>query len=191
MEEKDALEYLSKFYASTVKKDLKSITELMKRLGNPQDRLKIIHIAGTNGKGSTSAFISNGLIENGYKVGCFNSPYLVTPRENIRINNNYINKKDFLVYIRQTAEIALVMRKGGYNPSYFEVMLGAAFTYFYTQGVDFVVLEVGLGGTYDSTNVIKHAFISVSTAMSVFGEGFEEVKTGLKIKKTNKIEEIK
>mgnify|MGYP002679021321 CR=1 FL=1 len=172
MKEKLALEYLEVFNGGGIRLGLENITLLMERLGNPEDKLQIIHIGGTNGKGSTSAFISNALKENGYKVGCFNSPYLVTPRENIRINNENINEEDFLACVIKVTESAKVLKAEGHEPSYFEIMVGVAFTYFYEKQVDFVVLEVGLGGALDGTNVIKKSLISVITKISIDHKDF-------------------
>lgn len=172
MEEKLALEYLEAFNGGGIRLGLENITLLMQRLGNPEDKLQIIHIGGTNGKGSTSAFISNALKENGYKVGCFNSPYLVTPRENIRINNEDINETDFLACVKKVTKVGAMLREEGHEPSYFEIMVGVAFTYFYEQKVDFVVLEVGLGGALDGTNVIKKSLVSVITKISIDHKDF-------------------
>lgn len=172
MEENLALEYLEDFNGGGIRLGLENITLLMKALDNPEDKLQIIHIGGTNGKGSTSAFISNSLKENGYKVGCFNSPYLVTPRENIRINNEYINAADFLACVKKVTEAAAKLRQEGHEPSYFEVMVGVAFAYFYEKQVDFVVLEVGLGGALDGTNVIKKSLVSVITKISIDHKDF-------------------
>lgn len=172
MEEKLALEYLEAFNGGGIRLGLENITCLMKRLGNPEEHLKIIHIGGTNGKGSTSAFISNVLKENGYKVGAFNSPYLVTPRENIRINNIDINESDFLACVKKVTEVGKVLREEGHEPSYFEIMVGVALTYFYEKQVEFVVLEVGLGGALDGTNVIKNSLISVITKISIDHKDF-------------------
>lgn len=172
MEEKLALEYLEAFNGGGIRLGLDNITRLMARLGNPEAHLKIIHIGGTNGKGSTSAFISNVLKENGYKVGAFNSPYLVTPRENIRVNNVDINPSEFLACVQKVTEVGRILREEGHEPSYFEIMVGVAFTYFYEKQVDFVVLEVGLGGALDGTNVIKESLISVITKISIDHKDF-------------------
>ncbi len=170
--EKLALEYLEDFNGGGIRLGLENIRLLMKHLGNPQDKLQVIHIGGTNGKGSTSAFISNVLKENGYKVGNFNSPYLITPRENIRINNEDINEEDFLAYVKKVRDVGIILREEGHEPSYFEIMVGVAFTYFYEQQVDFVVLEVGLGGALDGTNVIKKSLVSVITKISIDHKDF-------------------
>ena len=172
MTEKLALEYLEAFNGGGIRLGLDNITRLMARLGNPEARLKIIHIGGTNGKGSTSAFISNVLKENGYKVGAFNSPYLVTPRENIRVNNVDINPSEFLACVQKVTEVGRILREEGHEPSYFEIMVGVAFTYFYEKQVDFVVLEVGLGGALDGTNVIKESLVSVITKISIDHKDF-------------------
>ena len=167
MQEQRALKLLEPFRSSTIKLGLDYITLLMKALGNPEDRLQIIHIGGTNGKGSTSQFIRGILQEAGHKVGVFSSPELISPRENIRINHVDINKEDFLSYTERVVSIAERMRQQGLAPSEFEILVAIGFLYFYEQKVDFVILEVGMGGRLDATNVISRVIMSIITKIAI------------------------
>ena len=131
------------------KADLSNTIKLCELLGNPEDKFKSIHIAGTNGKGSTSHMIASILQEAGYKVGLYTSPHLKDFRERIRINGQMIEKSyilDFVEHYKNQFEAI--------NLSFFEWTVGLAFTYFVDQQVDIAVIETGLGGRLDSTNVI-------------------------------------
>lgn len=139
---------------------------LLELLGNPQDNLKLIHIAGTNGKGSTTAMIGNILIGNGYKVGMYTSPFLEEFEERIQINGVNIPKEK-LATLMDDLKIAVdkVIDEGYNHPTEFEIITCLMFLYFYKEGVDFGVIEVGLGGRLDSTNVIK-PILSIITSIS-------------------------
>lgn len=148
--------------------DLRTITALMEELGNPQDDLKIVHVAGTNGKGSTTQFINQICTEAGYKTGVFTSPYFETIREEIRIGNQLISEEDFTYVFREVAEATETIRyREGINASEFEIVVACAFVYFKKVKCDIVLLEVGLGGTYDATNVVKNTLLSVITPISI------------------------
>lgn len=143
-------QYLYSLERSGMKYDLTNITELCKALGNPQDKFRSIHIAGTNGKGATASFISSVLQEHGLRTGLFTSPHILQFNERIRvngkcINNNYI--KEFL-----SSNIALIKK---IKPSFFEVNTALAFKYFAERKVDAAVIECGLGGRLDSTNILN------------------------------------
>ncbi|MGN0302136.1 MAG: bifunctional folylpolyglutamate synthase/dihydrofolate synthase [Anaerotardibacter sp.] len=125
--------------------------ELMEKLGNPQDSLRFVHVAGTNGKGSTCAFTAQILQEAGYKVGLFTSPYIVCFEERIRINGKNIPADRLAQVTWRVREIAEAMDE---HPTEFELMTAVAFRYFYEEQCDVVVAEVGLGGRLDSTNII-------------------------------------
>jgi dihydrofolate synthase/folylpolyglutamate synthase len=148
--------YLASLNVDTMHFGLAAITELLSRLGNPQNSYKTILIAGTNGKGSTAAMTSSILCNAGYKVGLYTSPHLVDVRERIVINGKKISLKEF----NQT--IADVKDKIKQPVTYFEFLTAAAFVYFQRQKVDIAVLEVGLGGRLDATNVCK-PLVSVIT----------------------------
>lgn len=145
---------------------LSRIENLMKRLGNPQNKLKIIHVAGTNGKGSVCAMLTSILIESGHTVGLFTSPHLIEYNERIQINRRPINDQDF-------EEIGLKVKKACQeieenkeeSPMFFEVITAMAFLHFANQKVDVVVLETGIGGRYDATNIIKKPILSIITSI--------------------------
>ena len=147
---KEYFQYLYKLERVGIKYDLTNITRLLKSLGNPQEKFKSIHIAGTNGKGATASFIASALKEHGFKTGLFTSPHILEFNERIRVNGKYINNS----YIRKFLEenIGLIRR---IKPSFFEVNTAMAFKYFADKKADVAVIECGLGGRLDSTNVLK------------------------------------
>lgn len=150
-----------------MKLGLDNITALMKRLKNPENQLRIIHVAGTNGKGSVCQMLGSILQEAGYKVGSFNSPHLIVPEECIRINGEQIASSVFDDYMEGIQEKAQGLELLNLYPSYFEMLTALGFLYFKEQGVDFVILEVGLGGTLDATNVIQKSEMSILTKISI------------------------
>ncbi|WP_104736371.1 bifunctional folylpolyglutamate synthase/dihydrofolate synthase [Hanstruepera ponticola] len=135
---------------SAYKADLSNSVNLAKHLNNPQERIKFIHVAGTNGKGSTSHMLASILQESGLKVGLFTSPHLKDFRERIKVNGNMISKQFVMGFIKRN-EAFLNDNK----LSFFEMTSGMAFDYFAKQDVDIAVIEVGLGGRLDSTNIIN------------------------------------
>lgn len=163
----NAISYLEKFNNPKLTLGLKNIQALMDALGNPQDNLKIIHIAGTNGKGSVSQFIGNILVAAGYKVGTFTSPYLVKINEQMTINSKEITDEAFSQLVSDLMPIIDQLHEQQIFPSYFEIVTAIAILYFSHQEVDFVLLEVGLGGAYDATNVISASIASVITKISI------------------------
>jgi dihydrofolate synthase / folylpolyglutamate synthase len=139
---------------------------ILQLLGDPHKRLKCIHIAGTNGKGSTTAMLTNILIEAGFKTGMYTSPYLQVFEERIQINNNNISKYDLSVVVTAVSEaVKKVVEEGYDHPTEFEIITCAMFLYFYNENVDYAVIEVGLGGRLDSTNVIT-PILSIITSIS-------------------------
>lgn len=149
------------------KLELTRIEKLCELLGNPHKSLKCIHIAGTNGKGSTSVFINNILLDAGYKVGLYTSPYIYEFNERIQLNNTPIADADLVDVMDKVCQQVKVMLKEGYeHPTEFELITAAAFLYFKQKECNYVVLEVGLGGTYDATNVIDAPVLSVITSIS-------------------------
>ncbi len=136
---------------------LERINHLMKELGDPHKKLKIIHVAGTNGKGSTANMIGSILKNAGYSVGVYTSPHLVDFRERISINGSIIPEEAIaqaLTRVRPIAEGMENNRETG-KPTYFEISTAAALNHFYDKGVDFAVVEVGLGGRLDATNIVE------------------------------------
>jgi dihydrofolate synthase / folylpolyglutamate synthase len=142
------------------KKDLTNTIELCGAVGNPHKKLKCIHVAGTNGKGSVSHIIASVLQENGYKVGLYTSPHYKDFRERIKINGQYISEKSVIDFVENNKVFFEKIK-----PSFFEMTVVMAFDYFLNETVDYAVIEVGLGGRLDSTNVIN-PLLSVITNIS-------------------------
>ena len=146
---------------------LDRMEELLRRLGNPQDDLKVIHVAGTNGKGSVSKYLEEGLSACGYKMGLYTSPYIETFNERIRYDGADISDEDLEYYGQKVVSAAEVMVADGLDsPTEFEVVTAIAFLYFADRQADITILEVGLGGIGDSTNVVKSPLASVITSIS-------------------------
>lgn len=160
---------------------LDSIKKLLSLLNNPHHHLKYIHVAGTNGKGSTSAYLSSCLMEAGYKTGLYTSPHLERFTERIQVNGNEISEKDVAMLTEEVKKACDEMVKLGFeHPTTFEIITAIGFLYFYKNNVDIVVLEVGLGGKGDATNAIESSLASVITTISydhmeVLGNTLEEI----------------
>ncbi len=142
---------------------LDRMRRLMERLGNPHEQTRMVHVGGTNGKGATVAMIGSMLEGCGYTVGTYTSPHLIDLRERISINGQMIAKNDFTEAIRAVAEAAAAI---GEPPTFFEAVTAAAFKHFAEQAVDIAVIEVGLGGRLDSTNIITPE-VSVITSIDL------------------------
>ena len=143
------------------KKDIGNIIYACKKLNNPQNKIKTIHIAGTNGKGSTTNMIASILIESGYKTGTYTSPHLKDFRERNFINGKKIEEKKIIDFIKKNK-----VWFNDINMSFFEMTVAMAFNYFYEEKVDLAVIETGLGGRLDSTNIINPE-ISIITNISL------------------------
>ena len=142
--------------------------KMLRLLGAPHHRLKIIHVAGTNGKGSVSAYLERILRENGYKTGLFTSPHLLDIRERIQINGKMIEKADFLTqYAQVRSADSRLQEEEGVGLAYFDYFLGIALLTFVQEQVDFVVMETGLGGRLDATNAVDNPILAVLTAISL------------------------
>ena len=142
-----ALKYLDYLCTFGIKEGLERITQLADALDNPQNFYRTIHVAGTNGKGSVCAMLSEMLRAQGLNVGLFTSPHLESYCERIKINGENISESDF-------AEEIFRVKNCNVNCTHFEALTAAAFDYFRQRSVDIAVIEVGLGGTFDSTNII-------------------------------------
>ena len=153
------------------------IKRLMKDLGNPQDEFKSVHIAGSKGKGSTAAMLANMLINNDLKVGVYSSPHIVDVRERIIINNQMISKPAFTKLIARIAGVAEHYRDPA--PTYFEAMTAAAFLHFAEHEVDIAIIETGLGGRLDATNLIKPQACGITSIsldhMQQLGDSLESI----------------
>ncbi len=168
MNYEEAMEYIHGTLKFGIKLGLESISKLMEYMGNPHKKLRFVHVAGTNGKGSTTSFISNILISSGYKTGIFTSPYIQRFTERIKIDNKEIEPEELTSIIEFVkGKIDFMVDEGLDSPTEFEIITAVAIEYFYRKNCDIVVLEVGLGGRYDSTNVIESPEISVITTISL------------------------
>ncbi len=160
--------------ADAFKKDLTNIINFSEFLGNPHNNFKTLHVAGTNGKGSTSHMLASILQEAGYKVGLYTSPHLIDFRERIKINGKEIPENEVVAFIDSNKNYLESNKM-----SFFEMSVGMAFTYFGKEKVDVAVIEVGLGGRLDSTNII-HPLLSVITNIGldhtdILGNTLEEI----------------
>ncbi|MDO5026361.1 MAG: folylpolyglutamate synthase/dihydrofolate synthase family protein [Tissierellia bacterium] len=158
---------------------LEKIKRLMEFFDNPQDKIKVIHIAGTNGKGSVANYIGNTLAIK-HKVGLFTSPFMKKINESIKINGEDISDEDFTSIINRLKTPLEELDEKGLHNSYFEVLTAVMFIYFYEKKVDYAVVEVGLGGSLDSTNIIKSPLASIITTISkdhiqILGDSLEEI----------------
>jgi len=162
----DAIAFVESLDFSIQKLGLDRIQALMAKLGNPQDRLPMVHIAGSNGKGSTSAMLSSILKHAGYSVGTFTSPHLIHVRERVAINTNPILPDDFETEVG-TLQAVLKDTPRDDWPTYFEFMAAMGYHYFARKNVDIAVMEVGLGGRFDATNIVKNPNVTVITGISL------------------------
>ncbi|MCI9140119.1 MAG: bifunctional folylpolyglutamate synthase/dihydrofolate synthase [Lachnospiraceae bacterium] len=160
---------------------LKTIRELLRRLGNPQKSLSFVHIAGTNGKGSVLAMISTVLKEGGYCTGRYFSPSVFRELETIQVGNRPISKKCFAQHMTEIrAKAEEMVLEGFSHPTVFEMEIGVAFCYFVDKNCDIVLLETGLGGKMDATNVIESPILAIFTSismdhMNILGDRLEQI----------------
>lgn len=161
MDIKQTLDKLFSLHQFGIKLGLESTQNLLNEIGNPHQKLKCFHLAGSNGKGSTSSFIASILMEHGYKVGLYTSPHFVRFNERIKINGIEIPDEAIVEYVQKLEQFI-----DGQKPTFFELTTALAFKYFEEQNVDFAVIETGLGGRLDATNVID-PIASVITSISL------------------------
>ena len=177
MNYKETLQYIENAGLLGSKPGLERIRELCRLLGDPQEKIKYIHVAGTNGKGSVCAMLSGILTASGYKTGLFTSPHLVRFEERIRINSEDIPKSrltDIMSKVKSCTD------KMSDKPTEFEIATAAAFLYFFEEKCDIAILETGLGGRLDSTNIIKSPILSVITGIgldhtAILGDTLEKI----------------
>lgn len=163
----EARNYLDYITKNGIILGLESMEHLLEELGNPQDQLKFIHIAGTNGKGSVLAYLSTILKEAGYRVGRYISPTLFSYRERIQVNEVYISREEVSRYVDRIKQaIERMQNKGMTMPTIFEAETAMAFLHFADRKCDLVVLETGMGGDTDATNVIKTGILEVLVSIS-------------------------
>jgi dihydrofolate synthase/folylpolyglutamate synthase len=162
---------------------LDNMYNLLSKLNNPQNKLKVIHVAGTNGKGSVCAMLNSVLTYQNYTAGLYTSPYIVSYNQSIKINNTLISNTDFSYYtsiIR--AKCNELVSEGMDHPTIFECLTALSLLYFHNNNVDFVILEVGLGGRLDATNIISNPLVSVITSISLdhtnyLGDSLDKIAT--------------
>lgn len=158
---------------------LETIKLLLDRIDNPQDKIKVIHVAGTNGKGSTSNFLASSISKK-KRCGLFVSPYMFTITDSIKINGEEIAEGEFIELLEFLMPHIKDLDEEGHRVSYFEILTAVMYKYFYDKKVDVAVVEVGLGGRWDATNVIKEPLASVIVTISVdhvnvMGKNIEEI----------------
>ncbi len=177
----DAMSYMEGVskYGSVL--GLKNTKELMMRLGNPQDKLRFVHVAGTNGKGSTCTYIASILKEAGYKVGRYVSPTIFGYLERIQVDSIWMLPDDFVKLLSKVKNaVDAMVEEGLPHPTAFEIETAVAFLEFVDKNCDLVILEVGLGGRLDATNVIKNTICAVITSismdhMAILGDTIEQI----------------
>lgn len=170
MSNNNTIEFLDSLQRFGWQLSLNNITTLLKEMGNPQNKFKSIHIAGSNGKGSTAAILESILRRSGYKTGLYTSPHLIAINERIKIDGHNISTQKLIYYLR-----CLEKRILSIGCTYFETLTAIAFQYFADAGVDIAIIEVGLGGRYDATNAII-PLLSIITEISL--EHTEYLGTG-------------
>ncbi len=169
----------SRYFVDTLKLDM--VRRMAELLGNPQDKLAAVHVAGTKGKGSVAATVESIARAAGYRTGLFTSPHLVSPRERLRINGEMIPRADMAELVETIKPVVeqADADEGLSPPSFFEVYTAMAFSYFGEQNVDLAIFEVGLGGRLDATNIIKPLVCAITTLgldhTNVLGETIEEI----------------
>lgn len=162
------------------KDGLNNMRRLMEELGNPQEGIPVIHVAGTNGKGSCCAMLTRILTEAGYKTGRYTSPHLVDYRERITVGEELISREDFVRLGERVREaIRAITARGEAHATYFEILTAIAFCYFAEQQVDWIVLETGVGGRLDATNIVAPRLCLITSVsrdhMKVLGNTLEEI----------------
>ncbi|MBQ7360117.1 MAG: bifunctional folylpolyglutamate synthase/dihydrofolate synthase [Lachnospiraceae bacterium] len=167
---KEAVEYLYDVPRFTKKNSVEDTQKFLKVLGSPDKSMKIIHVAGTNGKGSVCAYLRGILKEAGYRCGVFTSPHLVEPTERFRIDDREISKEEFLQAFLQVYEALdwdALSREEGYHPTFFEYLFFMAMLIFQRAELDFCILETGLGGRLDATNAVSNKELTIITKIGL------------------------
>lgn len=168
MNYQEAVDYIEEIPKFTKKHTLSHTAEFLRRLGNPQTGQKIIHVAGTNGKGSVCAYMQVILLAEGKHVGFFTSPHLVSINERIRIDNKQIDDETFLkAFLRVKAVTDQMEAEEIAHPSYFEFLFGMGMTVFAGKKPDYIILETGLGGRLDATNAVENPALTIITSISL------------------------
>ena len=177
----EAAAYIEEIPKFTKKHTLEHPKTFLKRLGNPAADRKIVHVAGTNGKGSVCAYLQAILMAEGKRTGFFTSPHLVSVNERIRVDNIQIDNETFLKVFRKVLKIVRQMVEDGIeHPSYFEFLFGMGMTAFAETDVEYIILETGLGGRLDATNAIDNPALAIITSISldhtaILGDTIEKI----------------
>lgn len=177
----EAAAYIEEIPKFTKKHTLEHTKTFLKRLGNPAADRKIVHVAGTNGKGSVCAYLQAILMAEGKRTGFFTSPHLVSVNERIRVDNIQIDNETFLKVFRKVLKIVRQMVEDGIeHPSYFEFLFGMGMTAFAETDVEYIILETGLGGRLDATNAIDNPTLAIITSISldhtaILGDTIEKI----------------
>ena len=168
MNYEEAVAYIEETPKFTTKNKLEHTKECLRRLGNPQKQFQVVHVAGTNGKGSTCAFLTSVFREAGYSCGLFTSPHLVVINERFQINEKNIDNDTFLRAFEKVKKLAdELVAEGSYHPTYFEFLFLMGMVIFAEAGVDYVTLETGLGGRMDATTAVENPVACVITSISL------------------------
>lgn len=176
----ECVEYILNIPKFTKTKSKNNCIKILEKLGNPQDTMKVIHVAGTNGKGSTCAFINSILLQKGLRVGMFTSPHLVKINERVKINGIDITDEDFLEAFNEVKNSIDSVFGNEYVPTFFEYIFLIAMCAFRRAKVVYAILEVGMGGRLDATNMVKAPIVSIITSVSmdhmeILGNTIEEI----------------
>ena len=177
----EAEAYINSVPKFTSKNKPENTMELIRRLGHPERHMKVIHVAGTNGKGSVCAFLSSMLTEGGKRTGLFTSPHLVKINERFQINNEPVSDEIFLdAYERVMKLVEEMQMDGFYHPAYFELLFAIGMVIFEEAQVEYLILETGLGGRLDATNIVEKPVVTVITSISldhteILGDTIEEI----------------
>lgn len=165
---REAVDFLESSYRFGRKLGLENIRTLLRELGDPQRRLKVIHVAGTNGKGSVCASLYQMVREAGYSVGFYSSPHLVSYLERYRYNGKEMKESDFARLMRIVKEACeRIVERGSQHPTEFEILTALAYLFFDEQGLEYAIMEVGLGGRLDATNAIEQPIATIITPLSL------------------------
>ena len=176
----EAIQLLIKSYTKGKKQSFDALRAALSVMGGPHKRLRCIHVAGTNGKGSVCAMLSSVLLESGYSVGVFTSPHLQVFNERIAVNGQMASDDEFAVHFTIAVDAMEAVMPEGEGFSYFQLLVLAAFSLFAARGVDYVILEAGIGGRLDATNVIDDCVLAVITSVGldhveILGSTVEEI----------------
>lgn len=168
MNYKEIVDYIEEIPKFTVKNPPEHTKELLRRLGNPENEMKVIHVAGTNGKGSTCAYLASMLTAGGCRTGLFTSPHLVKINDRFRIDGEIMSDEDFVESFLTVKKVIDEANVDGYaHPSYFETLFLMGVDYYKRKGVEYLVLETGLGGEKDPTNCVEKPLACIITSISI------------------------